>query len=135
MGTCSPNTKITCGKSNFVQIHSRINGGEDNFGLFHDKDDVCSTFVLNFFLQMLSLTHLSLFREGKIMIFNSDLHRICPYLHPKSNAQLSYLSLGQMSDLSSSQILTNMTNITFEPHLDCICLTSNLFFRPENLLV
>ena len=25
---------------------------------------------------------------------------------------------------------TNVTNIIFEPHLDSICLTSNLFFRP-----
>ena len=26
-----------------------------------------------------------------------------------------------------------MTNIIFEPHLDCICLTSNLFFRPVKM--
>ena len=35
-----------------------------------------------------------------------------------------------MSYLSLSQIPTNVTNIIFEPHLDCICLTSNLFYRP-----
>ena len=64
------------------------------------------------------------------MIFNSDLHQICPHLHSEANAQLSYLSSGQMSYLSLSQIPTNVTNIIFEPHLDCICLTSNLFFRP-----
>ena len=63
------------------------------------------------------------------MIFNSDLHHICPHLLSETNAQLSYLSSGQMS-LSSSQMPTNATNIIFEPHLDCICLTSNLFFRP-----
>ena len=64
------------------------------------------------------------------MIFNSDLHHICLHLHSEANAQLSYLSSGQMSYLSSSQIPTNATNIIFEPHLECICLTSNLFFRP-----
>lgn len=79
---------------------------------------------------MLSLTHLSVFRPGQITIFNSDLHHICPHLHSGANAQLSYLSSGQMSYLSLSQIPTNVTNIIFEPHLDCICLTSNLFFRP-----
>ena len=84
---------------------------------------------------MLSLTHLSLFRPGQITIFNSDLHHICPHLHSGANAQLSYLSSGQMSYLSLSQIPTNVTNIIFEPHLDCICLTSNLFFRPVFLLV
>ena len=103
--------------------------GEENFGLVLDKDTICSAFVLNLSLQMLSLTHLSMFRPGQIMIFNSDLHHICPHLHSEANAQLSYLSSGQMSYLSSSQIPTNVTNI-FEPHLDCICLTSNLFFRP-----
>ena len=79
---------------------------------------------------MSSLTHLSVFRPGQIMIFNSDLHHICLHLHSEANAQLSYLSSGQMSYLSSSQIPTNATNIIFEPHLECICLTSNLFFRP-----
>ena len=67
---------------------------------------------------------------GQIMIFNSDLHHICPHLHSEANAELSYLSSGQMSYLSLSQIPTNATNIIFEPHLQCICLTSNLFFRP-----
>ena len=98
--------------------------------LVHDKDTICSAFVLNLSLQMLSLTHLSVFRPGQITIFNSDLHHICPHLHSGANAQLSYLSSGQMSYLSLSQIPTNVTNIIFEPHLDCICLTSNLFFRP-----
>ena len=79
---------------------------------------------------MLTLTHLSMFMPGQIMIFNSDLHHICPHLHSEANAQLSYLSSGQMSYLSLSQIPTNATNIIFVPHLDCICLTSNLFFRP-----
>ena len=83
---------------------------------------------------MLSLTHLSVFTPGQIMIFNSDLHQICPHLHSEANAQLSYLSSGQMSYLSLSQIPTNVTNIIFEPHLDCICLTSNLFFRPVTSL-
>ena len=117
-------------KKQFCAIDNRVNEREENFGLFLHKDNICSTFVLNFYLQMLSLTHLSLFRAGQIMIFNSDLHHICPHLHPEANAQLSYLPSGQMSYLSSSQILTNATNIIFEPHLDCICLTSNLFFRP-----
>ena len=71
-----------------------------------------------------------MFMPGQIMIFNSDLHHICPHLHSEANAQLSYLSSGQMSYLSLSQIPTNATNIIFVPHLDCICLTSNLFFRP-----
>ena len=115
-------------KSNFLQIYNRVHEREENFGLVHDKDTICSAFVLNLSLQMLSLTHLSVFRPG--MIFNSDLHRICPHLHSEANAQLSYLSSGQMSYLSLSQIPTNETNIIFEPHLDCICLTSNLFFRP-----
>lgn len=96
----------------------------------HDKDNICSAFVLNLSWQILSLTHLSVFWAGQIMIFNLDLHHICPHLHPEANAQLSYLSLGQMSYLSSNQIPTNVTNIIFEPHLDCICLMSNLFFRP-----
>ena len=116
---------------NFVlQIYNRVHEREENFGLVHDKDTICSAFALNLSLQMLSLTHLSVFRPGQIMIFNSDLHRICPHLHSEANAQLSYLSSGQMSYLSLSQIPTNVTKIIFEPHLDCICLTSNLFFRP-----
>ena len=109
-----------------------VHEGEENFGLVHDKYTICSTFVLNLSLQMLSLTHLSMFRPGQFMIFNSDLHYICLHLHSEANAQLSYLSSGQMSYLSSSQIPTNATNI-FEPHLDCICLTSNLFFRPVSV--
>ena len=92
-----------------------------------NKGTICSAFVLNLSLQMLSLTHLSMFRPGKIMIFNSDLHHICPHLHSEANAELSYLSSGQMSYLSLSQIPTNATNIIFEPHFDCICLTSNVF--------
>ena len=71
---------------------ARVHIGEDNFGLVHDKDTVCSAFVLNLSLQMLSLTHLSMFRPGQTMIFNSDLHHICPHLHSEANAQLSYLS-------------------------------------------
>ena len=78
---------------------------------------------------MLTLTHLSMFIPGQIMIFNSDLRHICPHLHSEANAQLSYLSSGQMSYLALSQIPANATNIIFEPHLECICLTSNLFFR------
>ena len=35
---------------------------------------------------------------------------------------MSYLSLGQ--------IPSNVTNIIFEPHLDSLCLASNLFFHP-----
>ena len=117
-------------KKQFCAIDNRVNGREENFGLFNDQDNICSTFVLHLSFQMLSLMHLSLFRAEQIMTFNSDLHHIFPHLHAEANAQLSYLSSGQMSYLSSSQILTNATNIIFEPHLDCICLTSNLFFRP-----
>ena len=130
LGICSPNNEIIYRKSNFLQIYNRVHEREENFGLIHDKDTICSAFVLNLSLQMLSLTHLSLFRPGQITIFNSDLHHICPHLHSEANAQLSYLSSGQMSYLSLSQIPTNVTNIIFEPHLDCIRLTSNLFFRP-----
>ena len=133
MGICSPNNEIIYWKSNFLQIYNRIYEGDENFGLVHDKDTICSAFVLNLSWQMLSLMHLSVFRPGQIMIFNSDLLHICPHLHPEANAQLSYLSSGQMSYLSLSQIPTNVTNIIFEPHLDCICLTSNLFFRPVQL--
>ena len=64
------------------------------------------------------------------MIFNLDFVHICPHLRLEPNAQLSYLSSGQISYLLLSQIRTNVTNIIFEPHLDCICLTSNLFFCP-----
>ena len=130
LGICSPNNEIIYWKSNFLQIYNRVHEREENFGLVHDKDTICSAFVLNLSLQMLPLTHLSMFRPGQIMIFNSDLHHICPHLHSEPNAQLSYLSSGQISYLSLSQIRTNATNIIFEPHLDCICLTSNLFFRP-----
>ena len=51
------------------------------------------------------------------MIFNSGLHHICPHLHSEANAQLSYLSSGQIAYLPSSQILTNATNIIFGLHL------------------
>ena len=130
LGICSPNNEMIYWKSNFLQIYNRVLEGEENFGLVHDKDTLCSAFVLNLSLQMLPLTHLSMFRPGQVMIFNSDLHHICPHLHSEPNAQLSYLSSGQMSYLSLSQIRTTATNIIFEPHLDCICLTSNLCFRP-----
>ena len=68
------------------------------------------------------------------MMFNSDLHHICPHLHSEANAQLSYLSSGQMSYLSLGQIPSNATNIIFEPHLDSLCLASNLFFLPLDMI-
>ena len=111
-------------------MYNRVHEGEENFGLVHDKYTICSVFVLNLSLQMLTLPHLSMFRPGQIMIFNSDLHHICPHLHSEANAQLSYLSSGQMSYLSLGQIPSNATNIIFEPHLDSLCLASNLFFHP-----
>ena len=53
--------------------------GEGNFGLVHDKDTISSALVLNLSLQMLSLTHLSMFRPGQIMILSSDVHHIRPH--------------------------------------------------------
>ena len=111
-------------------MYNRVHEGEENFGLVHDKYTICSVFVQNLSLQMLTLPHLSMFRPGQIMIFNPDLHHICPHLHSEANAQLSYLSSGQMSYLSLGQIPSNATNIIFEPHLDSLCLASNLFFHP-----
>ena len=140
MSKCEPGRPITAAYTiimsrtlkvtSYHVMYYRVHEGKEKFGLVHDKDTICSAFVLNLSLQMSSLTHLSVFRPGQIMIFNSDLHHICLHLHSEANAQLSYLSSGQMSYLSSSQIPTNATNIIFEPHLECICLTSNLFFRP-----
>ena len=113
-------------------MYNRVHEGEENFGLVYYT--ICSVFVLNLSLQMLTLPHLSMFRPGQIMIFNSDLHHICPHLHSEANAQLSYLSSGQMSYLSLGQIPSNATNIIFEPHLDSLCLASNLFFHPVDMI-
>ena len=52
---------------------------------------------------------------GQIMIFNSDLHHICPHLHSEANAQLSYLSSGL---LRSNAVLKPM-------ELDLIAHTNN----------
>ena len=62
------------------------------------------TFVLNLTLQMLSLTHLSVFRPGQIMIFNPDLHHICPHLHSEAKAHIclkvKYQQMWQISYLN-----------------------------------
>ena len=66
LGICSPNNEIIYWKSNFL-----VHEGEENFGLVHDKDTICSAFILNLSLQMLPLTHLSVFRPGQMMLLHS----------------------------------------------------------------
>ena len=118
------------------QIDNRVNEGQENFGLFHDKDNICSTFVLNLSLKMLPLRHLSLVKAGPAFTKDKSWYLTQIYttfVHIYTQKQMHnyriYLLDMQMSYLSSSQILTKATNIIFEPHSDCICLTSNLFLR------
>ena len=62
-----------------------------------------------------------MFRPGQIMIFNSDLHHICPHLHSEANAQLSYSVIFRTNVIFIFKSNTDKGRVAQEP----ILFTSN----------